>query len=674
MASSSIVPSDWRTHIALDLVEDISTSPENTFYMFVGDHMPQNTVGTISDDVNDMLVSAFRNMIAAKVVKTTDVSMMIVNIPWAANTAYAMYDDSDPLLSTENFYAIVNAGAFSHVWKCLDNNMGSLSTAAPDISQITVSDISYRTSDGYMWKYMASSASANVAKFGTDLFFPIVANTQVTSAAIAGTIDMINVDVTGSGYHNYLSGTWGAADIRANGNTQTYAVTGNSISSTVNGFYTGCNIYIAGGTGIGQFKTIIDYFSNANGNFVVVDSVFTTPPQNGSQYQINPGVVITGTSRQAINAAARALVNAVGNTVYRVDILNRGAGYTFLSATVTANAVATPTQAATVRPIYSPYGGHGFDAYGELNATRVGISVSIANNEANTIPATNVYQQVGLLKDPVFANVIINFSTLVGSFLSNEQVVTYSSRLLQNNVIITAASANVSVTAGVLASQVTSGDRVLFTTGTQAWMTTVNVVSNNTFMTISTTPPWACTTAQMFLATILPGLGTVLSLPGANSVGLTSVTGTFPTSTTAIGLSSGAFGTVNNVTRNAVIKSFDTFVPLHKFTATLVSGTFLQNEILFMGTANNMTSTAAIHSVYNNSGTLTIYTSNTVGAFTESVTQQVQGANSGAIATLTAAYNAEIAFGSSKVMYLEDIAPVTRSNTTTDVISVILEF
>lgn len=680
--ATSIIPNDYRVHVGFELITDIANSPENTYYMFLGNHMPVpgGVIGSASDDTNDTMISAYRNMICAKKIIAADASMMIRNIPWAANTAYAMYDDLDTNQESDNYFAIVNAGSFSHIWKCLDNNMGANSTAVPDISQIDASDVSYRTSDGYLWKYMASSSASAITQFGTDAYFPVTANAQVTSSAISGAIDVIAIANTGSGYRNWLLGTFAAADIRANGNNLTYAVTGNSVSSPVAGFYTGCNIYISGGSGIGQFKTVTDYFSNANGNFVIIDSAFNVPPQNGSTYQIYPGVVLKGDGRQTINAAARALINAIGNTVSRVDMLNRGAGYSYIAATVTANAVATPTIPAIIRGIYAPFNGHGHNVYEELGATRVSFSVTFANNEANTIPATNQYQQIGILKAPLFQNVVVNFTALKGTFLGNEQVYTYSTRLLQNNVVVSAGSKNISIANGILNGQVSSGDTVVFNASDLSayWLSTVDNITSNNVMSITSAPPWACTTAQMSLAIIGTGQGLVTSLPGGNTVGISNVTGDFGSGTLAIGLNSGARGVIANVSRNDTVKGFDTFIALRKYIASSVSGTFQPNEILYMNPAGSnvatATSTAAIHTVIANSGTLTFLVSNNVGSFTEDVSAQIKGANSGAVATLTTKYVSEIAFGSSKVLYLENIAPATRSANTSDQINVILEF
>ena len=679
--ATRVVPNDWRAHIGYDLILDISSTPENTYYMFLGKHMPTSGVEQIFDDTHDLLIDAYRNMICAKRITQNDAAMMIRNIPWVIGTPYAMYDDSDTTTATDDYYAVVNAGAFYHIWKCLDNNFGANSTVAPDIAQINIDDTYYRTSDGYMWKYMASTPVAMVNKFATDAYFPIVANSQVTDAAVPGAIDVILIANTGSGYRNWLTGSFSAADCRVNGNSIIYSVTGNTSSSIVNGFYTGCNLYIVGGAGIGQYKIIDDYFSNANGNFIIIDSPFFDPPQNGSTYQIYPSVTISGDGSQTINAAARALVNAVGNTIYHIDMLNRGAGYNYIKASVVANQAAAPTYPAIIRGIYGPYDGHGYNSYEELGATRVALSITFANTEANTIPATNIYQQVGILKRPLFQNVVLNFTEMKGTFIGQETIYSYSTRLLQNNVSLTTGSANVTVSNGILSQQLRTGDSVVFsaTDNTAFWYTTVNAISNDTFMTITNPPSaWACTAAQLSLAILGTGTGVVSSLPGGNTIAISNVTGDFPTSSYVIGVNSGARGQINNISRNDVLKNFNTFIALNKLVATSVSGTFQENEVLYMNpTVSNVSSaqsTAYIHSVKNNAGTLTFLVSNTVGTFADDLTGTVFGANSGAVATLTTKYTSEIVFGSSKVLYLENIAPVQRSANTSDTINIILEF
>jgi hypothetical protein len=58
-----------------------------------------------------------------------------------------------------------------------------------------------------------------------------------------------------------------------------------------------------------------------------------------------------------------------------------------------------------------------------LGGKYLGISVTFANTESGTIPVSNDYRTIGLLKDPLFANVTLTIATPTGVFTDNEVVI-----------------------------------------------------------------------------------------------------------------------------------------------------------------------------------------------------------------------------------------------------------
>lgn len=672
--ATNLIPSDYRTFLASELVSSVDAA-DALYYIFLGNHVPTANNPVSPNDTTADINDAYRNLILAKKISASDTSLIIRNVPYTSNTTYAMFDDTDTTLHIKDFYAVVNAGAFSHVWKVLDNNNEAFSTITPDFSQIDVDDTSYRTSDGYVWKYMYSVDSSTVSKFATAQFFPLQANTTTAQSAISGALQVFKIDEAGSGYSNWATGAFTTTDIRVGGNTRLFSV---SNTVTVNGYYTGCNLYISSGVGVGQFKTIEDYFSNANGNFVVIDSDFTVVPQNASAYQIYPGVKITGTG-QTINASARALVNSIGNTIYRIDVLAQGKNYSFANAQVIANNSVQVSQAA-IRPIYAPYNGHGSDQASELNATRVSFSLLFSNTENGTVPATNSFRQIGLIRDPLFTNVVVNFSSsTTNDFVLNEPVRSFSYRLVCNTATTTINSANVTTNVGQLSQSFVANDWVFMQSISDTSMTflsQISSVTNSSHMVLSANAPWSAQDIQLNLANVISGNISVLSLSSANAVTLTSVKGRIQSNNTLIGLQSGAFGTINTIQRNDDIKGFNTFIGMKKFQSNSVTGTFVENELVFQGpTLEQATSTALLHStsLNNNTGILTIYTTNTVGTFQDS-SNQIKGSNSNAIAAITNIYDSEVAFDSGKILYLENIAAVSRANNETEQINLVVEF
>ena len=122
-------------------------------------------------------------------------------------------------------------------------------------------------------------------------------------------------------------------------------------------------------------------------------------------------------------AVARALVNtSSSNSIYKVEIVERGSGYSYATASVIGNTGGV-SNAATLQAVLGPKGGHGKDPEIELGGKYLGISVTFANSESNTIPVTNDYRTIGLLKDPLFANVTLTIATPTGVFVDNETVI-----------------------------------------------------------------------------------------------------------------------------------------------------------------------------------------------------------------------------------------------------------
>lgn len=672
--ASRLATREWRLHSARQFIESITEVANSSYYLWAGGHIDISPIPNVEDDVLDIVIQPYRDMLFGKRVSAADVSLVVRRIDYVSNTAYAQYDDGDPELLTKDYYVTVNAGSFSHVFKCLDNNLGSTSTVTPEFGDIDAQDEVYQTGDGYRWKYMYSVTEADVTRFATSQWFPLIANSEVADAATDGSIDVVRIAEIGEGYGNYLSGTFSAGDIRVNGNTLTYALTGNSLASSVNGYYTGCNLYIASGTGAGQYATLTDYFSNANGKYAVIDAEFAITPTNASEFEVYPTVAITGSGRQTINAAARALVNAVGNSIYRVEMLSRGLNYDYAVANVIANAVVGVISVANVQPAYSPPGGHGADAASELGADAVSVSVSFANSESNTIPTTNGFRQIGLMKDPAFRDVVVTLSVANGIFTTGEVARTFTKKYLANAAVTNSAIANVTLSGGVLDTQLEEGDWVYLRSvaNTDHQLVQVNSVTNSSHLVLTSNALFSCSSVSIYLANV----GSVLEVSNvvsANTTAFTMVTSQIAADDEIIGLSSGAWGVIDSITRAGVEKNFNTFVQLNKYIGSYTSGTFTQDEKVYQGTSlANSFANASLHSAVSNGGNIQVYTSNQVGVFT--TVDTLKGETSGALFEIANSYAPELMFGSGKNIYIENFASVSRSASNTESLNLVFTF
>lgn len=669
--STQVITTPYRNDATQFCLEAISL---DNFYLTVGNSTDPANSATIDDVVlsdRDSFTNVYRNMIFGKKITSNDAVAIIKNYPYVANTVYTMYDDTIDISNTQYFVS-VNASSYYHVFKCLDNNNDTPSTVEPNFSDIVGSNTAiYQTSDGYRWKYMYTFDSATNLKFSTLDYIPLVVNTSVKNTANAGGISIVKVEDGGRGYSNYLNGTMKSADIRVNGNSTLYAVSsGNAIST--NGHYTGCLVYITTGAGSGEYKTVTDYIANTTGNFMVLDSQFATTPTNGSQYEITPAITIKGAGSGIVNAVGRALVNALAsNAVYRVEMLNFGQNYTYAIANVVANAVVSVTKSANIRPIIPPRGGHGYDAADELGAQNVMISLTFANTEGNTIPATSQYRQLAIIRDPLFKDVTLNLSNITGVFVPGETLLKVGTiRVSGSNVAVVSQNTQVTTALTDWRENLTAGANIVIrdVAGNNYQFTAVANVVNSTVFNTTSNVMFTSNNTIIYLANVL-GSAVVVNAT-ANTVNVTNCMPVFDSSSVIIGTSSGAHANVNNVTRGGTTKTFNTFVQLYKYTGSLVHGTFIDNEPVYQGTID--TANATLFSAGTNTGIFTMLTSNQMGSF--SVSNTIVGDLSTAVMSVSNKYNPEVIIGSGLPLYIENLNPTQRLVDQNETYQIILNF
>lgn len=663
---TNLLTKHYKKYLSNQVIESVSETSNTELYLFLGEHVDRttNVIPTPVDDIREVYVDAYRNMICGKRLGESDLSLMVRNVPYTSGKAFAMYDDNDSTLFTKDFFCVVNAGANYHIYKCLDNNMGANSTVEPNFSHISGANTSvYQTSDGYRWKYLYTLSSTVYDKFSTTNYIPFVANNDVVGNAISGKVEIIRIQEAGKNYGNYGNGTFGSASIRVGGDPLVYEISNSSAVSTVNGFYTGSVIYLTSGTGAGQYRLIDDYYTNANGNFIQVNSAFTVSPTNGTTYDINPYVRVTGDGQQIANAEGRALINALStNSIYRIEMFSTGNGYSYATAEVVANATVGVSSEAELVPIYPPHSGHGYDAAAELGCEHYGISVTLSNTESNTIPELNTFQKYGLLKDPLFSNVEITHAGADGLFVAGEPVYMVSPIQIATNGTINTTSTSLVAASAKFANQVAAGD-VLYleaSNGTSQMLAHVSSVTNSSHIAMTVNGYFSCTEVLVHLANVTAS-GYVNSVTNTTSMLLSNVSGIMGAGDVYVGNTSGAKLSISSVSRNDVTKTFDTFVQMHKYTGTITSGSFQQDELVYQ--TNVATANGFLHST-NTDGVTTFYVSNQVGDF--STSKSLVGNTSAATASITAKFSPELVFGSGEILYLENVPEDTaRQNTQT---------
>lgn len=178
----------------------------------------------------------WKNMIGAKRIVGNNIRHAIPRINWISGTVYAAYDDTldslELFATNNNFYVITSE---HHIFKCLDNNGGVISTVMPNI---LVTTTHFQTADGYIWKYMYSLTAEEKLRFLTTNFMPVRTieesdNSQqwnVQDNAIDGAIHVIKVTNPGN---NYTALDEIVVNINGDGNYATAFAVVNTTSNTI---------------------------------------------------------------------------------------------------------------------------------------------------------------------------------------------------------------------------------------------------------------------------------------------------------------------------------------------------------------------------------------------------------------------------------------------------------
>jgi hypothetical protein len=119
-------------------------------------------------------------------------------------------------------------------------------------------------------------------------------------------------------------------------------------------------------------------------------------------------VTIKGDGRYANAYAVRSIAN---NNITDIIVDNKGSGYTYANAIITA----THGGNATARVVISPPNGHGSDALHELEATYLLLNVRLNGTEEGVLTPENDYRQISIVENPyvygtsnIMSNLVFN--------------------------------------------------------------------------------------------------------------------------------------------------------------------------------------------------------------------------------------------------------------------------
>ena len=416
----NLITNYLRKQAAQQFIDRIQAGSD-VYYVFIGRHEPftdDNAPDQPTQTVQNAIIDTYAKMIAGKRVTASDVRLMVPRYDWTANTVYDIYSHEDPDLPTKQYYVVVNEGINHAVFKCLGNNNGNPSTIPPDVYATSPQDTMYETSDGYQWKFLFNIPDSVFKKFATTKFIPVVPNANVTANAVSGSIEYVDVLYNGSSYNSHGSGVIQISAV--NGDARVFQVEATKSANT--DFFKNCAFKITSGTGAGQQRLITEYVVSGSLRNVVIDSPFDVLPDVFSRYEISPAVIVAGDGSEFVG---RGLINtAASNSIYKVEITNPGTSYTYATTTILANTGGV-SNAAILKPIIGPTGGHGADVASELGARHLGVSITLNSDDSDNddkLVDDNDYRTIGLIRNPLYANVVLTYTNSTQTFADGDVV------------------------------------------------------------------------------------------------------------------------------------------------------------------------------------------------------------------------------------------------------------
>jgi hypothetical protein len=647
----NLVPTSFHVSRAQDLVRSFYN--QDTYYLFVGDHVPNPNDGVASPVVagTQLNIDVFDNMIQGKLIQPTDVSLMVPRVVWTTNTSYPAFSNS----KAGTCHVAVESGTTYNVYKCLFNN-NTNSTVAPTGTDA----LPFTLGDGYVWKYIYSVTKTVYDKFKTATKMPFVANTVNQTAAIPGTVDVISVSAGGVGYNNYLVSQFRAGDIAVTPTTYKLVET----ASNLNNFYAGCIIKVTspGSPAVGQYRRITGYAVTGNVKTITLESAFTSTPNPTDAYEIYPEVRVSSSNPFANVAIAMAIVNpAQANTIGSVEVLFPGSNHRTATATVLKDSSVGVITAASVTPVVSPVAGHGGNPTSELKASTVGFSTSITPADANSAfsSVANDYRQIGIIRNPKFSNTTCTANGT--GFTVGEPVVQYKvvgQLSFAANLIATTLTGDANAT---FTSTFQQGDVVMVANTTAQRLVTINSVANNSS------------------ATVVENVGNILGTPSlvrlvADAVIKTSNTTSFvldsasPTIAPLLpiyGTASYTVKTPSAISLNSGSNS-SVFIQATRLVGSTHTGAFTADELI-----TGPTGTGRFHSYTANGATWTVAVTSITGHldFGDTITGQTSGASM----VVSAKYSGDLTPDKGHIVYIENIIPVTRASNKTENFRIALE-
>ena len=383
--------------------------PESYYYIMASSVDKNNNILNTQKEKRDFQ----RRVIFGNKVTDADVRYMFYKNNWVSGTTYDDFDDKEDVTLMNTTVTVPDDEGNYLVFKCLENNSGGASTVTPSLSGIDPASYEFiATADNYVWKYMFAVSASEAAIYQTTdslpLPYPAYGDAQVISAASESVSQIVIEETPANQFSAYLFGeatsSTNSSDVIVfsvvqNANIKNLVVSitpkvGFSLYTNTNAY---ANMYLKTPNGE-VYDILASSFAASDKLNITIDTTDSITPT--TVCQIVPKINVSQSTLTGTPCRAYGIINQYG-TLIKVGFRTKGTEYKFATAEMAYPRSLTTPGTTTLRCVVSPRGGHGSNPIAELAMSRLAIITNFSG-EAATIPDSNTYTKVGLVKNPMF--------------------------------------------------------------------------------------------------------------------------------------------------------------------------------------------------------------------------------------------------------------------------------
>lgn len=385
--------------------------PESYYYIMASSVDKSVTINNTQKEKREFQ----RRVIFGNKITDSDTRYMFYKNNWVSGTVYDDFDDTQDITLVNSIVTVPDDEGNYLVFKCLENNSDGKSTVTPSLSGINPSSYEFISlPDNYVWKYMFTVSASEAAIYQTSdslpLPYPALGDASVIAAARESISQIIIEGAPLREFKEYLFGeatsSNNASDVivfsaAQSAETKNLVVSitpkvGFQLLSSANPYG---NMYLK--TPNGELYDVVSSGKVAEDKISIAisttDSITPT-----TVCQLVPKINVSQSTLTGQACRAYGILDQFG-TLIRVGFRSKGTEYKFATAQMAYPNSLTKPGTTTLRCVVSPKGGHGSNSIAEMAMSRLAIITNFSGESAS-IPDSNTYTKVGLVKNPSFTD------------------------------------------------------------------------------------------------------------------------------------------------------------------------------------------------------------------------------------------------------------------------------